>query len=47
VRVGQAATDPAERLDDCLELLFFLAELLRALPVVPELRVLELAVERR
>jgi hypothetical protein len=47
VRVGKAAVDAPERGNERLELLLFLAELLCALRVVPKLRVLELAVERR
>jgi hypothetical protein len=47
VRIDKAAVDAPERADERLELLLFLAELLRALRVIPELRVLELAVERR
>jgi len=46
-RVGQAAIDAAEGADDGLERLFLLAELLRALRVVPQPGVLELAVQRR
>src|SRR5947207_1803154 len=38
-RVGEAAADAAERADHGLERLFFLAERLRALRVVPQLRV--------
>jgi hypothetical protein len=47
VRIRESGRDAPERADERLELLLFLAELLRALRVVPELRVLELAVERR
>jgi len=47
VRIGKAGVDAPERGDDRLELLLFLAELLCALRLIPELRVLELAVERR
>src|SRR5213079_1998348 len=39
LRVGEAAADAAERADHGLERLFFLAERLRALRVVPQLRV--------
>src|SRR3989454_2052834 len=46
-RVGEAAADAAERADHGLERLLFLAERLRALRVVPQLRVFELAVQRR
>jgi hypothetical protein len=46
-RVGEADADAAERGDDRFQLLLFLAELLGALRVVPELRVFELAVQRR
>jgi hypothetical protein len=44
VRVGEPAADPAQRADDRLELLLFLAELLRALRVLPQLRVFQLPV---
>jgi hypothetical protein len=44
--VRQPAAHALERADDALELLLFLAEALRALLVFPELRVLQLAVQR-
>jgi hypothetical protein len=44
--VRKPAADAAERADQRLELLLFLAEFLRALLVVPELGVFELAVQR-
>jgi hypothetical protein len=45
--VGQAAADAGQRADERLEGLLFLAEVLRALRVLPELRVFQLAVQRR
>jgi len=47
VRIREAAADAPERADERLERLLLLAELLRALRVLPQLRVLELAVQRR
>jgi hypothetical protein len=44
--VRNAAADAPERADQALQLLLLLAQLLRALRVVPQLRVLELAVQR-
>jgi hypothetical protein len=45
--VGEAAVDAAKRADDRLERLLLLAELLRALRVLPQLGVFELPVQRR
>jgi hypothetical protein len=45
-RVGDAAADALERQRDAFQDFLLLAELLRALRVVPQLRVLELAVQR-
>ena len=45
--VGQAAADAVERADHRLQRLLFLAQLLRALRVFPQLGVFELAVQRR
>jgi hypothetical protein len=42
LRVAQAARDAGEAADDGVELLLLLAELLGALGIVPDLRVLEL-----
>jgi len=44
--VGEAAADAPQRGDDRFERLFLPAQLLRALRVLPELRVLDLAVQR-
>jgi len=44
--IGQPAANAAERADQGFERFLFLAELLRALRVFPELRVFQLAVER-
>ncbi len=44
-RVREPAADAAQRADDGLERLLLLAELLGALRVVPQLRVLELAID--
>jgi hypothetical protein len=46
VGIRDAVFDAIERLDDGFEGLFFLAELLRALWLVPQLGILELAVQR-
>jgi hypothetical protein len=46
-RIRQAAVDAADRADDGLERLLFLAQLLRALRVLPQLGVFELPVQRR
>jgi hypothetical protein len=43
--VGQQAVDVAQRADDRVERLLFLAERLGALGIVPDLRVLELAAD--
>src|SRR5207244_3231353 len=45
--VREPAADAAEGADDRFERLLFLAEVLRALRVLPQLRVFELAVQRR
>jgi hypothetical protein len=45
--VGEAVVERRQRADDRVERLLLLAELLRALRVVPDLRVLELARYRR
>jgi hypothetical protein len=44
--IGQAAADPGQGVDQAFERLLLLAELLRSLLVVPELRVFQLAVQR-
>jgi hypothetical protein len=44
--VREAAADAAQRADDGFERLLFLAEVLRALRVVPQLGVFQLAVQR-
>jgi hypothetical protein len=45
--VVELAAEIGERQDDAVELFLLLAELLRAGGVVPDLRILELAVDRR
>ena len=47
LRIRKPAVDAAKRADQRFELLLFLAELLRALRLLPQLRIFELAVERR
>jgi hypothetical protein len=46
VGIRDAVLDAIERLDDGFEGFLFLAELLRALRVVPQFGILELAVQR-
>jgi hypothetical protein len=45
--VGKSAVERRQRADDAIERLLLLAELLRALGIVPDVRVLELALDRR
>jgi len=44
-RVGEAATDASQRADGTFERLLFLAELLGALLVAPDLRIAQLALD--